>query len=232
MIKSKDMQLILASASQTRKKILESLGLDFKVIPSHIDEFKISASNPKLLVQKIARVKAETVNEKLKEVLTQGAIVCRVDTSFSPPPPLFCHHLILAADSMVVIDNHIIGKPKDKKDAKTILKRLSGRTHSFITGLYLINTKTNKSWQKIAETKVTFRKLKDREIDDYINKTDVTRFAGAYATIPPNDFNLKTVKNNKSDIIKKISGSLTNIMGLPLEILLPILKENGLINDF
>ena len=125
---------------------------------------------------------------------------------------------------------------KHKKEAKKILKRLSGQTHLFITGLYLINTKTNKTWQKLAETKVTFRNLSDKEIDDYVSKTDVTRFAGAYAAIPPEDFKPERFKTKESpapsgagqaDIIKKVSGSLTNVMGLPIEILLPILRKNA-----
>ena len=206
------MQLILASASQTRKKILESLGLKFKIVPGHIDETKISAINPKLLVQKIARAKAEAVAKKFRNFAISQ----------------FPDYLILAADSMVVLDNQTIGKPEDSQEAKKILKALSGKTHSFITGLCLINTKTNKTWQKLAESKVSFRELKEKEIEAYIKKTDVTRFAGGYAIVPSQDFDLKTVKKGRSDIIKKISGSLTNIMGLPLEILLPILKENGI----
>ena len=223
------MQIILASLSITRKKILESLGLKFKVVPSHIDETKISATNPKLLVQKIAKAKAEAVVKRIKN---QSLNHLTIQPS---------NYLIIAADSMVVLNGKTIGKPKDNQEAKKILKQLSGKTHSFITDLCLINTKTNKTWQKFAETKVTFRNLSDKEIDGYISKTDVTRFAGGYAIIPPGDFNLKTVKKGQSpvpsgagqsDIIKKISGSSTNIMGLPLETLLPILKENGLINDF
>lgn len=247
------MQLILASSSPTRKKILESLGLDFKVIPSHIDESKISATNPKLLVQKIAKAKCEAVFRKsTNQLINQSSNQLQESSharhselgSESPVIKILksikkenrqVHNntmstdakLILAADSMVVLGNQTIGKPKDKKEAKQILKQLSGKTHSFITGLYLINTKTNKAWQKLAETKVTFRNLSNEEIDDYISKTDVTRFAGGYAIIPPEDFNLKTIKNNKSNIIKKISGSITNVMGLPIEILLLILKENG-----
>jgi len=225
MIKSKNMQLILASSSQARKKILASLGLKFKTIPSHIDETKISATNPKLLVQKIAKAKAEKVFDEIKN--QQRSNVATQQPSY----------LILAADSMVVLDNQIIGKPKDKKDAKQILKQLSGKTHEFITGLYVINTKSKKVWQKYAETKVTFRKLKDQEINRYIKKTDVTRFAGGYAIVPPQDFNLKTVKKGQSpapsgagqsDIITKIDGSFTNVMGLPIETVLPILKENGI----
>ena len=218
------MQIILASASQTRKKILESLGLKFKVVPSQIDETKISATNPKLLVQKIAKAKAEKVFDSIKN--QQRSNVATQQPSY----------LILAADSMVVLNNETIGKPKDNQEAKKVLKALSGKTHEFITGLHVINTKTSKTWQKLAVTKVTFRKLKDQEINRYIKKTDVTRFAGGYAIVPPQDFNLKTVKKGQSpapsgagqsDIITKIDGSFTNVMGLPIEILLPILKENG-----
>jgi len=240
------MQLILASSSQARKRILESLGLKFKVIPSQIDESKISLTNPKLLVQKIAKAKAESVVKRLKEIKrlkrlkerkSQVAIACQVSPSFASQPSLPSYHLVLAADSMVVLDNQTFGKPKDKKEAKQILKQLSGRTHDFITGLYIINTKTKKFWQDVALSKVTLRRLRNKEINAYIAKTNVTRFAGGYTIIPSQEFKLKSIHQDQSpaqfgaeqsDIIKKISGSLTNVMGLPLETLLPILRENGI----
>lgn len=217
------MQLILASSSETRKKILKSLGLKFKVVPSHLDESKISATNPKLLVQKLAKAKAETVTQNLKLPYSKPTIVDRLYGSSG------ADYLILAADSMALLGSQTIGKPKNRKDAERILKLLSNKTHQFITGLYIINTKTNQSWQKLAVSQVTFKKINHQEIEDYVSKNQVTRYAGGYAIVPPKDFNFKTINQGQSKIIKKVEGSLTNVMGLPVEVLLPILRENQLI---
>lgn len=190
------MKIVLASQSLGRKKILESLEISFKIFPSEIDEAKITVSNPKLLAQKKAKAKAEAVAKQLNNQITE--------------------QLIIAADSMVLLNGETIGKPKDKKEAKKILKELSGKTHRFLTAVYVLNTKTKKVWQKTALSKVTFRKMRDWEIEVFLKKVDPTVVAGGYSLDPPQDF------------ITKVKGSITNVLGLPLEVLLPILRENGI----
>lgn len=199
------MQIILASASFGRKKILESLGLSFKIIPSDIDETKFNRSKPIALAQTLAKAKAERVFEKIKNQQCSHLTI----------EPL--NYLIIAADSMVLLNGETIGKPKDKKEAKKILKKLSGKTHQFLTAVYVLNIKTKKVWQKTALSKVTFRKMKDWEIEVFLKKVDPTVVAGGYSLDHPQDF------------ITKVEGSLTNVLGLPLEILLPILRENNIL---
>ncbi len=214
--------LILASASAGRKKLLESLGLKFEVIPANIDEEKFKAKTPLALVKKIARAKALAVAKK-------------IGTNDS------C--LIIAADSMVVFRGQVYGKPKSRSEAKRLLKKLSGKAHFFVTGLIVIvmgnryslnpssfsskrrlmlsqNLDTNiyKLYQNSGISRVIFGKLTEKEISTYVKTANVTAYAGGYAP------DLKG-----GEIIKpkmKIEGSESNVIGgIPLEKLRPILKR-------
>ena len=124
--------------------------------------------------------------------------------------------LILAADTVAVYRYRIMGKPKYKMDALEILKLFSGKSHEIITGWAIINSKINKKFQGVSVTKVTFRDLTLTEITDYINSNNVTQYAAGYSPLNTPAINF----------IEKIQGSLTGFShGLPLEQILPILKE-------
>lgn len=122
--------------------------------------------------------------------------------------------IILAADTMVVCKKQLIGKPKDKEDAIKILQLLSGTTHQVYTGIALIDLITKKTVKTHVTTDVTFRKLTKAEIATYLLKDTYNGKAGAYSA-----------QMNEENFITKIEGSLTNVIGLPLEKLLEILKK-------
>ena len=177
-------QIILASASAGRKKVLESLGIKFKVIPAEIDERKITASSPFLLVKKLARLKAEKVFSLARRPLT------RLKVSKS---------IIIAADSLAIIEEkrikdqkmrkklakhrlgnyYVLGKPTTKSETITFLTTLSNNIHYFLTGLYIINTKDKAIYQSVTKTKLWFNKLTEEQIKDYVKSQPVLTYAGA-----------------------------------------------------
>lgn len=204
-------KLILASKSEGRKKLLEYLKIPFEIIPSAIDEEKIIARSPIDTLRLRARLKCE-------DVAARPAVA----------------GLIISADSGAILGNQLIGKPKDRNDALRILSLLSGKTHLFATAVYIIKLQTNSSnnttpgvlrsdspgvlkaeivLNGISKSFVTFRKLKGEEIDFYLSKTDYKRFAASYAIVSAQDF------------ITEVKGSISNVIGLPLELLVPILKK-------
>lgn len=193
------MKIILASASKARGKVLKSLGLKFKVFPADIDERKITAQNTTKLVQKIAKAKATAVA-----------------TDLSAPPP----YLIIAADTMVDFEGQTYGKPKSKEEAKKWLKMFSGKTHQFLTGVFVINTKTGKTYQAFHRSKVKFGPFTKQEIEDYVKVAPVTTISPGYS------LNLEGSEILRPKI--KVIGSVSNVLGLPLEKVLPILKKEAI----
>ena len=178
------MRIILASKSPRRKfllkMLLDNFGLKFDSIPANIVEFYgDNVKNYGSLVIQLARQKASKVHEK-----QQG--------------------LIIAADTIVVLHNKILGKPATKNEAKWILKLLSGKTHRVYSGLSILSS--NGSYESYEVTNVSFRKLLDEEIDFYVNSGSPMDKAGAYGI--QDDFG--------STFIKKIDGDYFNVVGLPL----------------
>lgn len=151
------MKYILASMSPRRKEILESMGLEFSVEPSDVDE-NIGVSDPVLLVKELSLLKAANIASKH---IGEDA-------------------LIIAADTVVALKGDILGKPEDETDAKRMLEMLSGETHSVFTGYCVSDVKSGKTVSKCAETKVSFRKLTGEEIDEYIKSGEPMDKAGAY----------------------------------------------------
>jgi septum formation protein len=180
-------KLILASASPRRKELLAHLLKDFSdidpcfsIVPAHIDESLIPGESPEDYVTRLAREKAAAVANKISPSLTQT--------------------VILAADTSVVIENQILGKPQNDNDAFAMLTKLSGQTHSVITG-YALDTICN-----FVKTRVSFRKLSDLEIQDYIATGEPQDKAGAYA-----------IQGGAALFVDHIEGSLDNVVGLPTE---------------
>ena len=172
--------MILASASPRRKEILENFGFSFKTIVKNIDE----TSN---------KTRAE---EKILEIAEKKARAAAID---------FPDENVIGADTVVVVDGKILGKPKDKKEAFSMLKSLSGRSHEVITAFSFININKNISYSDYEITKVYFKNLTDDEINWYINTKEPMDKAGAYG-----------IQGKGAFFVEKIEGDFFSVMGFPL----------------
>lgn len=214
------MEIILASSSKARKKLLKLLDISFKTVPSDVDEESIVGKTPLETIKLRAKEKAEKVCNRIENQELRIKNKFLQPTTHHLPPTTY---LILSADSMAVLSGKLIGKPKDKKEAKKILQLLSDHTHHFITAIYCILITQNrnyrynivKKWQQHEESLVTFRKLSDNDINLYLSLTKPSIYAAGYA-----------ISDTPQNFIIKIEGSISNVMGLPLEKIIPILLEN------
>lgn len=178
------MQLILASNSPRRAQLLKQVGLQFKIIPSHIDESIHIFQNPVQAVRQIALAKALSVAEKHKS------------------------GIIIGADTIVVLNGKILGKPRTQQDARRLLTQLSGKTHQVITAVAVIDAKTKKRNLGHCITSVRFRKLTKKEIQEYIATGEPMDKAGAYG-----------IQRKGALLVKAIHGDYFNVVGLPLVLL-------------
>ncbi|MDO8452069.1 MAG: Maf family nucleotide pyrophosphatase [bacterium] len=194
-------QVILASQSVGRKTLLEKLGIRFRVLATHIDEEQIIDKDPIKMLKRRAQAKAE-------EIVKHPNVYGISQTTKT---------LVIAADSMAILGTKTFGKAKDREDAKRILQSLMGKMHSFATAVSIIlldQGKETQRWEKEVTTKVTMRKLTQPELDLYVARFDFSRFAAGYA-----------LNETPWDLVTKIDGSYTNVIGMPFEILLPILRK-------
>jgi len=175
------MNLILASQSPRRKELLEILGYPFIVVPPSIDETPKSGENPEEFVTRVAREKGMEVASRVSQAV------------------------ILAADTVVTVDDEILGKPQNPKDAQLMLRRLSGRDHWVYTAIAVVNQQKHETLEGLDHTRVWFRRLTDTEILDYIQRENVLDKAGAYG-----------IQGYAGVYIPKIEGNYFNVMGLPL----------------
>lgn len=186
-----DKKLILASASPRRKDILANLKLKFEVIPSNIEENIEDQNFSRELIEKLALDKAMDIKQKINYPA-----------------------VIIGSDTVVVINNKILGKPKDKKDAFNMLKLLSGKTHEVISAIAITDTENNKTITDSVVSKVTFKKLSDLKINNYIATEEPMDKAGAYA-----------IQGLASIFITSICGCYTNIVGISAYKLAEMLEE-------
>ena len=184
-------QIFLASKSPRRRKLLKQIGLKFKSFQVDLHEEIFDGEHP---VQTVKRLSLHKMKEAAKKV--NNAI-------------------IITADTIVVLDHEIIGKPKDEKDAFKILSKLSGRTHEVYTGFAILNQKTKKQIVSYEKTKVTFRILSKNEIVDYIKTGSPMDKAGAYGI--QDDFG--------AVFVEKINGCYYNVVGLPIQKLYKVLLK-------
>lgn len=182
-------KIILGSSSPRRADILKNLKLDFEIIPSSYVEPHDQTDFSYAYVENLAYNKALDVAKNTKE-----------------------EALVIGADTIVVIDNKILGKPKDKTDAINTLKRLSGKTHFVVTSVSVINSKTLKAKTSSTTTYVTFENLTNEQINYYINNFKPFDKAGSYG-----------IQELPEGYIKNIKGSFDNVIGLPSETLLEML---------
>ena len=185
-------EIILASASPRRKELLELTGLRFKTDPGDYKEDMSLELAPHELARFLSLEKAKSVAGK------------------------YSNAIIIAADTFVIIRGQILGKPHTGEEAKRMLELLSGRVHSVITGFTVLDTDTGKTISRSVETRVTLKKLTEKEIDAYIKTKEPLDKAGAYA-----------LQRMGSILVKRIEGDYFNVIGLPLCPLAECLKEFG-----
>ncbi len=194
---SKEYPLILASSSPRRRELLLNLRIPFKVIPSRVDEKFDGTEDFREFAMSMAKEKAMEVYDRLKD------------------------GWILGADTIVIVDGRLFGKPKDYDDAKHMLKFLSGREHTVITGFCIIDPGGDLSYIEAVESRVRIRELSEEEIDAYLETGEPFDKAGAYA-----------VQGIGSFMIKSINGSYTNVVGLPVCEVIFALKRLGALRKF
>jgi septum formation protein len=204
--------LILASASSRRRELLTQAGFVFQVHPAHIPEEPNPDEDPIAYVTRLAREKAQTVYNELlgapcfSRSLRKGWETATLDQC---PISSLC---VLGADTTVILDNHILGKPEDPADAARMLRLLSGRTHHVITGVALV---TETSTEVATEvTAVRFLAISDEDIAAYIATGEPMDKAGAYA-----------IQGRAARWIPRIEGDYFNVVGLPIALVSSLLKS-------
>jgi septum formation protein len=216
--------LVLASASPRRRELLTQAGFTFEVRPAHILEDPKAGEDPIAYVVRLAREKAETVFRQLAARSAHGSPLCQGTTSVVPqmpdgearalapagvPQELI---IVLGADTTVVIDNQILGKPQDATDAARMLRLLSGRTHRVITGVAVVTADRTEVAAEV--TAVKFLALSDEEIAAYIATGEPMDKAGAYA-----------IQGRAARWIPRIEGDYFNVVGLPIALVSTLLES-------
>lgn len=184
------MKIVLASKSPRRRELLSNLGLDFEVIESNVEEFS-NEKLPSRYVMDLSFNKAMLVAKRLKE-----------------------EAIVIGADTIVVIEDKVLEKPKNRDEAYIMLKSLQGRVHTVYTGITIVRTIDLKYVSDFEETKVWIKKLQDEEIFNYIDTGECYDKAGAYA-----------IQGFGAIIVEKIAGDYFNVVGLPISKLFDILKR-------
>ena len=182
------MLLVLASASPRRAELLRAAGFDVDVLPAEVDETMDVEETPDGYVRRVAQLKAQTVARRMP-----GRVV-------------------LGADTIVVVDHDVLGKPADAEDARRMLRRLSGREHVVMTAVCLVNPAAREGASKrlelrVVRTTVEFSPLSGAEIDWYIASGEPMDKAGAYA-----------VQGLAARFVARVDGSYSNIVGLPVAV--------------
>jgi septum formation protein len=183
--------VLLASASPRRAEILRTVGWPFDARPLGIDETRKDQEDAVTYVERLARAKGEAVMLKFPEAI------------------------IVAADTIVLIQGEILGKPDDPDDARRMLARLSGRWHQVLTGVAVIDGPTSKVAVAHQFTEVKFALMTDEEIDWYVQSGEPMDKAGGYA-----------IQGSGSRFIEGIRGDYFNVVGLPVRLLYEIVRQN------
>jgi septum formation protein len=190
-MQNENLPLILASKSPRRRYLLEQAGLKFSVMPSNIDETKIPLSSPETYVRHLSEAKADSISQQYPD------------------------KWVIGADTIVLNNGEILGKPQSEDDARTMLKQLSGQTHQVLTGYAVVCKAKNRKFSETIKTDVLFKYLTDEEIQWYIQTKEPFGKAGSYA-----------IQGIGSFLVKSICGSYTNVVGLPVcEVIEFLIKE-------
>ncbi len=184
-------RLVLASTSPRRRDLLASAGLEFDLFRPEVDETPLVGEEPQACARRVAKEKATIASDARPDAV------------------------VLAADTIVVVERTILGKPKDGADAATMLLRLSGRSHQVITAVAVLGPRG--SFQAEVRTEVRFRKLSAAMIEWYVDTGEPLDKAGAYA-----------IQGKGGLLVESISGSYSNVVGLPLVESLDLLERAGI----
>lgn len=173
-------------------EVLSRIGLRFDVVRPGIDEVPPAPMPPLRYVQWAAESKARTVAKRVRNAL------------------------VIGADTEVVLDGQVFGKPLDPPDARRMLRALSGRTHTVYTAIHLIDTGSGGDARGFSRTRVTLRRLSARQIDAYVRTGEVQDKAGAYA-----------IQAGGRSLVRSIQGPFDNVVGMPVHLLRRLLRECG-----
>ena len=184
--------IILASASPRRRVLFKTFGLAYRVITPRVKERHEDYGHPRRLVAHNARLKARAVARKVR----RGVIV--------------------SADTIVVHDGRVFGKPSGVAQARAMLQTLGGRTHRVYTGVCVLDVERRRCWVDVEVTRVRLRRLSSTQIDAYLRRVNPWDKAGAYA-----------VQDVSGLLIDRIDGSLSNVVGLPLHVVERRLRQCG-----
>ncbi|MBI4977333.1 MAG: septum formation protein Maf [Spirochaetes bacterium] len=188
------MTIVLASQSKQRDELLRQIGIHPVINPVHIDEapYFVGMKNYRATLKEIGLAKAAAAKHK------------------------FRNSIIIGADTVIMLNNRVYGKPKTDAGMRDMLRTFSGKKHTVITGVGVINTGTGKTLSAYAESEVWFKKLTERDITWYIRTGEPSGRAGSYA-----------IQGKGAVLIRKITGSYSNIVGLPLELVATMLVSAG-----
>lgn len=186
--------LILASKSPRRRDLLNQAGLTFTVIPSTVDERAVAIASPEEHVRLLAEAKAGEVAQRFPE------------------------SWVIGADTVVFIENTVLGKPRTQSEARHMLETLSGKTHKVLTGYCICCKNAKRSFSRTVETKVLFKPLTDREMDWYVSTREPFDKAGGYAAQGLGTF-----------LIQRVEGSYTSVVGLPVCEVVDYLVKQGVV---
>lgn len=190
--------LVLASQSPRRSQLLKNAGFEFAILPTQISEIPNENLN---------------LPEQIRDLACQKADACAGSGKLAKGHG----NLILASDTVVILDGQILGKPRDRSENKQSIRRLSGRTHSVISAVCLLDLDQRKRAVDHETSYITFKPLSDAEIEAYIATGDGLDKAGGYGIQSP----------LAEDFVSKVEGSYDNIVGLPVALVRRMLKENG-----
>lgn len=189
-------QLLLASTSPRRQELLRQLGLNFDVVAPEVDEYRQVGEPPLAYVRRMAADKAHAGQQRAAASGRHGLPV-------------------LGADTEVVIDDEVLGKPRDRDAGKALLRRLAGRTHEVITAICLLHA--DQEYTAVSISRVTFGPLTEIEIQDYWQHGESLDKAGGYG-----------IQGMAAGFIARLEGSYSGVMGLPLYELVQIMKKTGM----
>jgi septum formation protein len=190
------MKLILASSSPRRAEVLRDAGFVFQVRPADVNETRLPQEAAEDYVRRVAQAKAHAVAEQARAVGERA--------------------IVIAADTIVLTEAQILGKPKDADDARRMLRLFSGRTHEVLTALCVINIATGKEALHVEKTRVEFLKMSEEEIESYIQSGEPFDKAGAYG-----------IQGIAGRFATRIEGCYFNVLGLPLSRLWTTLQAFG-----
>lgn len=188
-------RIVLASSSPRRRELLSTLGLGFDVIHPSSDETVLKNETPEDFALRVSAEKASSVSTTLGD----GVVV-------------------IGADTIVVVDGEILGKPEDREEASSMLRKLSGKEHHVYTAFSIVRPKNEILHSEIVDTRVRVKTLAASEIEGYIKTGEPMDKAGAYG-----------IQGIGSFMVRGIEGSYSNVVGLPVEELLAALKKLGIV---